>query len=370
MRILIAPDKLKGSLTALEAARAIRRGILQAWPDAEVAEMPVADGGEGTMEAIHAARGGEWTALVVRDPLGRPVAARYLWLGEESAAVIGMSEASGARHVKPGERDPLVASTFGTGELIRHAIGRGAKRILVGLGGSATNDGGMGMAAALGYRFLTSDGEPLDAIPSSLLALTSIRAEAVPPMPEIIAACDVRNPLLGPNGATRIYGPQKGVDEKAGAFLESALENLADVAAHDLGCDFRNEPGAGAAGGLGFGLLTFCGAQIRPGFDVVAGYMGLEAAVMGADLVITAEGSLDAQTLEGKAPLGVAKLARKHGRRAAVFAGKISGAIDWSGVFDAVHPICDPARPLDESMRDAANLLEQSARRAAKLGLL
>lgn len=367
MRVLIAPDKLKGSLSAQEAAGAIRRGILQALPDAGIVEMPIADGGEGTMEAIHAARGGEWISLDAHDPLGRQIAARYLWLADDSSAVIGMSEASGLRHVKQSERNPLVASTFGTGELIRDAIGRGAKRILVGLGGSATNDGGLGMAAALGYRFLTSDGEPLEPVPASLLALTSIRTGAAPAMPEVTAACDVRNPLLGANGATRVYGPQKGVDEKSGAFLEQALENLADVAAHDLGCDFRNEPGAGAAGGLGFGLLTFCHAQIRSGFETVAGYIGLEPAIAAADLVISAEGSLDSQTLEGKAPSGVAKLARKHGRRVIVFAGTVSPGVDWSPFFDAVHPISGGAISVEESMRNAANLLEQSAARAAKL---
>ena len=370
MRILIAPDKLKGSLSAAGAAHAIRRGFGRALPGARLVEMPVADGGEGTMEVIHAARGGEWIGLAATDPLSREIAARYLWLGEETVAIIGMSEASGSRHVKPHERNPLAASTFGTGELIRDAIDRGAARIVAGLGGSATNDGGIGMAAALGYRFLTSDGEELAPIPSSLLALTSIRPGNVPPMPEIVAACDVRNPLLGVNGATRTYGPQKGADEKAIAFLESALENLADVAAHDLGCDFRNEPGAGAAGGLGFGLLTFCHAQIRPGFDVVAAYLNLESAIAAADLVITAEGSLDAQTLHGKAPFGVARLARGHGKRVVCFAGAVSAEVDWSGFFDAVHPVCDPPLPLADSMRDAANLLEQAAHRIAQLGLL
>ncbi len=370
MNILIAPDKLKGSLGATEAAAAIRRGISRVLPESRIVEMPIADGGEGTMEAIHSARGGEWIVLEASDPLGRRIPARYLWLADESAAIVGMSEASGIRHLKKEERDPLAASTFGTGELIRDAIGRGAKNILVGLGGSATNDAGVGMAAALGYRFLTSDGEELAPIPSSLLALTSIRADKAAQFPPIVAACDVRNPLLGPNGATRVYGPQKGADEKAMQFLESALENLADVAAHDLGCDFRNEPGAGAAGGLGFGLLTFCHAQIRSGFETVAGYLGLESAIAAADVVITAEGGLDTQSLEGKAPVGVAKLARKHGKRVIVFAGKISADVDWHGVFDAAHPLSETPLPPGESMRNAANLLEQSAVRAARLGLL
>ena len=370
MRILIVPDKLKGSLSAAEAASAIRRGILRELPGASIVEMPIADGGEGTMEAIHSARGGEWIALEAGDPLGRRIPVRYLWLAGESAAVIGMSEASGIRHVKKEERNPLTASTFGTGELMRDAIRRGAKSILVGLGGSATNDAGVGMAAALGYRFLTSDGEELAPIPSSLLALTSIRADKVPQLPRIVAVSDVRNPLLGAGGATRVYGPQKGVDEKSAAFLESALENLADVAAQDLGCDHRNTPGAGAAGGLGFGLLTFCHAQIRPGFEMISEYLNLESAIAAADAVITAEGSLDAQSLEGKAPFGVARLARKHGKRVIVFAGHISGDVDWHGVFDAAYPVSAQPIPLEESMRNAANLLEQSAGRAAKIGLL
>ncbi len=366
MRILIAPDKFKGSLSAREASAAIRRGFQRAYPSAEIIEMPVADGGEGTMEAIHSVRGGDWIALDAHDPLGRPVRARYLWLDDKSA-VIGMSEASGMRHVKQSERNPLIASTFGTGELIRDAIARGAARIMVGLGGSATNDAGLGMAAALGYRFLTSDGELLDPVPASLLALTSIRTDLVPPMPPVTAACDVRNPLLGPDGATRIYGPQKGVDEKNAAFLEAALENLADVAAHDLGCDFRDEPGAGAAGGLGFGLLTFCRAQIRSGFEVVAGYLDMEAAILAADLVITGEGSLDSQTLHGKAPLGIAKLARRHGRRVVAFAGNVPADVDWSAHFDAAHAINDGSLTVEESIRDAANLLEQCAHRTATL---
>ena len=366
MRILIAPDKFKGSLSAVDAAVAIRRGFLRAYPFAQIVEMPMADGGEGTMKAIHSARGGEWVALAAHDPLGRPFPARYLWLDDKSA-VIGMSEASGMRHVKQSERNPLIASTLGTGELMRDAIARSAKHILVGLGGSATNDGGIGMAAALGYRFLTSDGEPLDPIPSSLLALTSIRSDQVLPMPEITALSDVSNPLLGPTGATRIFGPQKGVDEKSGTFLEAALENLADVATQDLGHDFRDEPGAGAAGGLGFGLLTFCHAKIRSGFDAISEYLDLEVAVSAADLVITGEGSLDAQTLHGKGPLGIAKIARRHGKRVIAFAGIISSDVDWSAYFDAAHPLNDGSISAEESMRDAANLLEQCAHRTATL---
>jgi glycerate kinase len=276
-----------------------------------------------------------------------------------------MSAAAGMWRIAREERNPLSASTFGVGEMILDAVRRGAVHIIAGLGGSATNDGGAGMAAALGYRFLTSDGEPVEPIPANLLALTSIRPPELE-LPAITAACDVRNPLLGPSGASRVYGPQKGADAAAVALLESALENLADVAAHDLGCDFRNVPGAGAAGGLGFGMLTFCSAQLRPGFEVVAECLGLESKIIGADLVITGEGSLDAQTLEGKAPAGVAALARRHGRRVIAFAGVVCGDVRWSDYFDAVHALSDDAASMEESIRDAANLLEQSTVRTAK----
>lgn len=365
MRILIAPDKFKGSLTAPDAARAIAKGVARAWPQAAIREIPVADGGEGTMEAIHSALGGEWVRAAARDPLGRRVDCRYLWLPDRTA-VIGMSEASGMWRLRAKERSPLFASTFGTGELMLDAIRRGASRILVGLGGSATNDGGIGMASALGWRFLTSDGEPLDAVPANLLALTSIRQGDLPEMREVIALSDVRNPLLGPTGATRVFGPQKGVDAESSGYLEQGLENLADVGAHDVGCDFRNEPGAGAAGGLGFGLLTFCGAKIRPGFETIAEFLGLESEIAAADIILTGEGSLDAQTLHGKGPLAIAQLARKHGKRVVAFAGVVSKEVDWNEYFDAAHAIGEGLDPA-ESIRDAANLLEQCAHRTATL---
>lgn len=239
--------------------------------------------------------------------------------------------------------------------------------MVVGLGGSATNDGGMGMAAALGYRFLTSDGEPIEPVPASLLALTAIKPPETLQLPEFIAACDVTNPLLGEKGATRVFGGQKGADAATTPRLEASLENLADVAAQTFGRDFRDEPGAGAAGGLGFGLLTFCGAKIRSGFDVVAECLGLEAEIASADLVVTGEGSLDAQTLGGKGPAGIAQLARKHGRRVIAFAGVIRDATQLHGVFDAVYPLADGSVSVEESIRNASNLLEQSALRAARL---
>ena len=367
MRILVAPDKFKGSLTGVQAAEAISRGFLKVWPEAVVQIAPVADGGEGTAEALYSVRGGEWVEVEVGDPLGRQVMARYLWQVDTFTAVLDMSAASGLWRLEKNERDPVRASTFGTGELILHAIRRGAKHVVVGLGGSGTNDGGMGMAAALGYRFLMSDGDLMEPNPANLMSLQAITPDEALRLPEFVAACDVGNPLLGESGATRVFGAQKGADAKAMEFLEAALENLADVAAERLECDFRNEPGAGAAGGLGFGLMTFCGAKIQSGFDVVAECLGLEAAVAGADLVITGEGSLDAQTLEGKAPAGVAKLARKHGETVIAFAGSISHAEQLHEIFDAVCPIAGGPVSVEESMRDAANLLEQSAFRTARL---
>ena len=365
MRIVIAPDKFKGSLTAAQAAEAIRRGFAAAQPGAEIRLLTIADGGEGTAESICNALGGTWISRQVRGPLGDLVSARYAWIGE-GVAVIEMSEASGLWRVPPERRDPLHASTFGTGELMADAMRRGAKKILLGLGGSATNDGGLGMAAALGFLFLTGDGKPLEPVPASLPQLVRIEPPENLALPEIVALCDVQNPLLGKRGATYTYGPQKGADEPALSMLEAGLKHFADQVAKDLGCDFRETPGAGAAGGIAFGLLSFCGAKIRPGFEMIAEILELEKAIAASDLVITGEGRLDTQTLEGKGPAGVAALARKHGKRVIAFAGAIAADGHPDRVFDAAYQITPPDMPLDEAMRKAAALLEQTAHEAAQ----
>lgn len=368
MRILIAPDKFKGSLSAGEAAEAIRRGVARAWPEAVCRLLPIADGGEGTAAAVHAALGGEWVTRPARDPLGRTVEARYLWVPEHRLALVEMSAASGLWRLEPEERNPLKATTFGTGELLRDAVAvRGARKVIVGLGGSATNDGGIGMAAAFGFRFLTSDGEPLDARPENLLALTAVQPPVERLHAEVIAACDVRNPLLGPRGASSVFGPQKGADPRTVGILEASLENLADVVAKDLGHDFRDVPGAGAAGGIGFGLLSFCGATIRSGFGLIAETLDLERAVAASDFVFTGEGSLDAQTLDGKGPAGVAALARKHGKPVVAFAGVVADEPEIDAAFDAALPITNRPMTLLEAVRDAAALLESSAARAVRL---
>jgi len=360
MRILVAPDKFKGSLTAVEAAEAIRRGLLAADPHADVRMRPIADGGEGTAEAICQAGGGEWVVCRARGPLGDPVEARYAWL-PGGIAVIDMSEASGIGRISASRRDPLRATTFGTGEMIADAARRGARKILIGLGGSATNDGGCGIAAALGFRFLAADGTPMDPVPQNLPSLDRILAPDALDLPELIALCDVQNPLLGTRGATHTYGPQKGaVDLQP---LEDALHHLAGIAARDLGRDCRDVPGAGAAGGTGFGLMCFLGASFRPGFEMIAGVLGLEKEMAQSDLVITGEGRLDAQTLEGKGPLGVAGLARRCGKRVVAFAGCIDADPRLREIFDDVVAITPPGLPLGEALRNAGHLLESAAAR-------
>ncbi len=367
MKILVAPDKFKGSLSALTAAEAIERGFRAVWPDAEIELAPIADGGEGFAEALCAALGGEWIAVKATDPIGREIEARYAWIEAKKVAVIEMSEASGMWRLQPDERAPLRATTFGTGQLIRAATERGAQKIFVGLGGSATTDGGIGMAEALGYEFLTSDGEPLAAIPSNLLSLTRIVVENALELPEIIAASDVQNPLLGERGTARVFSAQKGADAKTIETLELCMENLADVVKQDLEIDFRSHPGAGAAGGIGFGLLTFCGAKIESGFDVVADAIGLRERIAASDLVVTGEGRIDRQTLEGKGPAGVAALARELGKPVLALAGSVADDPAVRAVFNAECAIVDEPVLLGEAMRRGAEFLERAARRAARL---
>ena len=367
VKILVAPDKFKGSLSAVAAVAAITRGWRAVFPDAVFEAAPIADGGEGFAEALCLALGGEWVRCAALDPLGREIEARFVWIEKDRLAVIEMSEASGLWRLQHSELAPLRASTFGTGQLIREAAERGAKMILVGLGGSATTDGGIGMAAALGYRLLGDDGHTLDPVPASLSALRHIVADNAIVLPEIIAACDVQNPLLGPRGTARVFAPQKGADETAIAALEMHLTNLADVVADDLGIDYRETPGAGAAGGIGFGLLSFCGARMRGGFDVVAEVTHIEQRIAGCDLVITGEGRLDTQTLEGKGPAGVAALARKYGKPVLALAGSITDDRSISEIFTASLPIIDEPISLTKAMTRGAELLERAATRAARL---
>jgi glycerate kinase len=380
MRILIAPDKFKGSLSAREVAENIAIGLRDVSPDAVIEQMPVADGGEGTVSVIGQACGGEWVTCAAHDALGRPIAARYVWLRDRATAVMEMSEAAGLWRIGPEERDLLRANTYGVGEMMLDGANRGAKEILLGLGGSATNDGGFGMARALGFRFLASEAElenltgvvklsrviPNGSKANSTALSGQVRDVVHGAFPKVVAAVDVRNPLLGPRGATRIFGPQKGGTPEQLEVLERGLARLADVVTRDLGCDFRETAGAGAAGGLGFGLMSFCGASVRPGFDVVAEVVGLKAAIERADVVITGEGRLDEQTLEGKVPAGVARLARESGKRVFAIVGASSESPDVRDLFDGLYVLAREPVTQEESIARAGELLQERARELAR----
>jgi len=367
MKVLIAPDKFKGSLSAVGAAEAITRGFRSVLTDSEFDVIPIADGGEGFADALAVALHGTWSEVNAHDALGRPIKARYLWVPDRKLAVIEMSEASGLWRIKAEERAPLRATSFGTGELIRHAAVRGAETMIVGLGGSATTDAGLGMAAALGYKFLSHNRQSPAVLPENFLSFEQIDASEALRVPDLVAACDVQNPLLGPRGTAHVFAPQKGADAKSVAFLERALEHIAELVQTELGSDFREMPGAGAAGGLGYGLLTFCNARILSGFDVVADAVRLEERVAACDLVVTGEGSLDAQTLEGKGPAGVAALARKHGKPVLAFAGLIRDHEKVDALFAATVGIVDEAVTLPEAMERAGEFLERAAGRVGRL---
>ena len=365
VRILIAPDKFKGSLNAREVAQNIAKGLRDALPDAKIEIVPMADGGEGTAEAIAQARGGSWLECNAHDPLGREIDVRYAWIESGRIAVMEMSEASGMRRLPEKEQDPVHATTFGVGEMTLDATKHGAKEIIIGLGGSATNDGGFGMARVLGFRFFAQNQDLCGAV-SELVRLERIESPKHLLLPEITAAVDVKNPLLGKNGATRVFGVQKGASQNELDILERALTRLADIVTKEFGFDYRDEPGAGAAGGLGFGLMSFCGAKVRPGFDVVADAVGLEAKIKDADVVITGEGSLDRQTLEGKTPAGVARLARKLDKPVFAFVGRASRDREVREMFDGVCENAQRGMSQEEDMRRAGEFLRENARELVK----
>src|SRR2546430_3408054 len=368
MKILIAPDKFKGTLDAREVAQNIAKGLRDVLSDADIEIIPMADGGEGTAEAICDARGCSWVQCKAHDPLGREIYARYGWIDQERLAVTEMSEAAGMRRLSESERDPICATTFGVGEMLLDATKRGASEIVIGLGGSATNDGGFGMARALGFRFLGAGDREIKRVVELALLERIQRPKGREELKRrrIIAAVDVKNPLLGENGATQVFGPQKGASKSDLDNLERALTRLADVVATEFGFDYRDEAGAGAAGGLGFGLLSFCDATIRPGFEVVAEAVGLEPKMKDADLVITGEGSLDRQTLEGKTPVGVARLARKPGKPAFAIAGRASEERELREIFEGIYQNTPPGMSQQENMKRAAELLRENARELAE----
>ncbi len=362
MKILVASDKFKGSLTAAEACAAIADGLREGsiGQKHEIRCLPIADGGDGIAETLTRAEKGVWIRREVRGPLGKKVTAAYGLLDGGKTAVIEMAAASGLALLGETPPDPLRASTYGTGELLLDAISRGVGEVLLGIGGSATNDGGSGMALALGYRFYDSAGNPLTELPEDLDRLTRIEAPDTSLFPKITVACDVTNPLLGPRGCTAVYGPQKGITPETFSLHENRLARLV-AAAGERGKAAADTPGAGAAGGLGFGAMIFLEATLVPGFDLVAARIGLADAVFWADLVLTGEGRLDHQSLEGKGPGGVVALARAAGKSTAAFCGSLENhALEAN--FGPVVEIGDPQLPLTANLARGGEQLRAAAR--------
>ena len=358
-RYLCAPDSFKESLTAMEAARAMAQGIENADHDAEVRCLPMADGGEGTARALVDATGGSMHAVPVHDPLGRPVEGHFGLLADGTTAVVETAEASGLALLEAKERNPLIASSYGTGELMLAAVRSGAKRIIVGLGGSATNDAGAGLLQALGVRLLDKNGNDLAHGGAALANLTTIDISTMDPALKnvaITAACDVTNPLTGPTGASAVFGPQKGASKDDVATLDAALAHFAQVIDSQLGVAVNDVPGAGAAGGIGAALKGFLNAEFRPGIAIVIEQSGLDAAAQWADVVFTGEGSIDFQTKFGKTPAGVAETAKRHGKPVIAVAGHIGTGIDelHEVGIDAVFGIAPGAASLSELLADAA----------------
>ena len=358
-RYLCAPDSFKESLTAMEAARAMAQGIENADHDAEVRCLPMADGGEGTARALVDATGGSMHAVPVHDPLGRPVEGHFGLLADGTTAVVETAEASGLALLEAKERNPLIASSYGTGELMLAAVRSGAKRIIVGLGGSATNDAGAGLLQALGVRLLDKNGNDLAHGGAALANLTTIDISTMDPALKnvaITAACDVTNPLTGPTGASAVFGPQKGASKDDVATLDASLAHFAQVIDSQLGVAVNDVPGAGAAGGIGAALRGFLNAEFRPGIAIVIEQSGLDAVAQWADVVFTGEGSIDFQTKFGKTPAGVAETAKRHGKPVIAVAGHIGTGIDelHEVGIDAVFGIAPGAASLSELLADAA----------------
>jgi glycerate kinase len=367
MKIVVAPDSFKESLTAPQVCEAIARGVRTVWPDAEVDLIPLADGGEGTVDALVSATGGEFQTTHVFGPLGASVDAVWGQLGSTDAptAVIEMSAASGLMQVPPDRRDPLRTTTFGTGELIRAAFDHGARKIIMGIGGSATNDGGVGAAQALGVTFCNGAGEQLrDGLGGGDLAdIQSISVSFRDPRiaeSQIVIACDVDNPLCGPRGASAIYGPQKGATPDTVAILDRHLAHLAALIERDLGKLVADVPGAGAAGGLGAGMLAFADGELCDGITLVMEAVRFQQRIQGADLVITGEGRLDAQSMMGKLIGGVGRAAQQTGVPVIAIVGSAGDGADESlQVLDAYHALVDETTSLEEAIAHAASLIER-----------
>jgi len=368
--IVVAPNAFKGSLTALEAAEAIAEGVLSVVKDAEISLVPIADGGDGTVEALVEATHGERRLVRVRGPLSESVDAEYGLINGGKTAVIEMAKAAGLARLPPDRRDPRVTTTYGVGELMQHAYDLGARHFIIGIGGSATNDGGAGMAQALGYHLLDESGQELPAGGLALQRLARIHVGGVHGNwkdARVEVACDVSNPLTGPQGASVIYGPQKGATPAMVGELDAALGRLAQVVRRDLGLDVERIPGAGAAGGLGGGLVAFTGARLAPGAEMVMEALAFDQRLSGASLVITGEGRLDSQTARfGKGPAAVARHARNAGIPVIGIGGSVADETELALVFNAVESSITEPLTLDAAMRDARGRLRTAATRALR----
>ena len=367
MRIVLAPDSFKGCLTAVQVCNALESGIKRSFPDAEIVKVPMADGGEGTVQSLVDASDGRIVEAMVTDPLGRKIKSFFGIMGGGRTAVIEMAAASGLPLLRLGERNPRMTTTRGTGDLILAALNEGCRKIIMGIGGSATNDGGRGMAEALGVRFLGKDGKTLETPGGGALHdLDRIDVSGMDPRvkdTEFTVACDVDNPLTGPKGAAAVYGPQKGANPADVEFLDAALVRYAKVIEAQLGKNIKDIPGAGAAGGLGAGLMTFCDATLKRGVEIVVEATHLVEKCKGADLVISGEGRTDFQTKFGKTPMGVAKAAKVHGIPVILISGGLaSGARDLYEVgVDALFGIPNMPMPLETSLKEAPALLAEAA---------
>lgn len=371
MKIVIAPDSYKGSVSAVAVADAMERGVRKVFPNAEVVKMPIADGGEGTVETMIEASGGTWVEETVVGPLGEPVKAGWGIMGDGETGVIEMAAASGLPLV--GDRkNPLITTTYGTGELILSALNRGLKRIIIGIGGSATNDGGVGMARALGVRFLDADGKELANGGGALADLASIDVSGIDKRLHditLLVACDVDNPLCGPNGASYAYGPQKGATPEMVEALDAALANYAAIAEKTLGKSVKDTPGAGAAGGLGAGLMLFTQTELRPGIDIILEVNEFDQALQGASLMLTGEGQTDFQTARGKAPVGAAKWAKKYDIPVVCISGGLGKGADevLAHGIDALASIAPRPISLEDCIAQGEQLLEEATERICRL---
>ena len=371
MKILIASDSFKGSATTMEVADNIAKGLLRVCPEIEIEKLPVADGGEGTVETLVAGMDGDFVQVEVTGPLGERVKAKY-GIIDDGMAIIEMAEASGLVLVEEEMRNPTLTTTYGTGELILSALERGLKRIYVGIGGSATNDGGMGMARALGYRFLDRDGNELPDGGGSLGQLDRIDLTKVTPLlkdARITVMCDVENPLFGPDGAAFVYGPQKGADPDMVQLLDENLRHFSEILIRDMNADVAEIPGSGAAGGLGGGLMAFCGAELKPGIEMVLDILDFDSHLQDVDLVVTGEGRIDGQSAKGKVPAGVAKRAKKLNKPLVAVAGGVGEGAEglYSIGTDLILPIVDGPMELRQAMDEVRILLERTGERLARI---